>query len=432
MIPYRLISAISGQVHLIEPSKASAIMNVLSSDSRASVDWEAGVSQALDSSDGSPYRIIDGMAVVPVEGTLMHQMDSVRPQSGSTGYDGMRAAIQHAAQNDFVSGLILDINSPGGMVSGLEEVAKLVADFPKPTAAYVDAMAFSAAYYIASQADVIVSTPSGEVGSIGALITHVDRSGQMEQRGLNATFIHAGENKTDGNPIQPLPEDVRRKYQAQVDRIRNKFARAVGRGRGSRFSEQAALATEAETYEADAALEMGMIDAIAPPEAAISTISGLLASASNNQGGGPMALTDTGNEARADAQADAEKATAAALAKGHTEGVTAERERMSAIMSHPKAGANPAIAQAAVASGLTLEQASLMLDAQADAPKQVETEAATDVTPSEDALKAAAKAGAQSAIKAMMDGEQGTGIGHSGTSAEAVEAEIPEEAIMKV
>lgn len=311
---------------MIEPGKAAAIMRVVGSDVRAGVDFEEGADDALTLAGGEPYRIVDGMAIVPVAGTLFHQWNSVRPNSGATGYDGLRLCIQRALADEDVDAIVFEIDSPGGMVSGLDEVASLIRESSKPTAAYVDAMAFSAAYYIASQADQIVLTPSGQVGSIGSLILHLDQSAALESNGLKYTFIHSGEHKVDGNSLEPLSDNARGEFQRAVDEARAEFAEAVGMGRGERFTAQQALETEARVFNASDALEMGMVDAVARPDQALTRISELLEISSDNPGGGPMALDKTGDEARAEAQADVDKVKAEAIEEANRIKAEAERE----------------------------------------------------------------------------------------------------------
>ena len=339
-IPVNLIASLAGEVHLFHPAKAMEVARVLTSEERAGPDWEKGVSDLLVQNDERPYRIQDGMAIIPVRGSLLHQHQSVRPHSGSTGYDGIRAAFTHAIGDSDVTAVMIEINSAGGMVSGCAEVAALIGKSSKPVGVYVDAMAYSAAYWIASQADVIVATPTAGVGSIGALTLHVDQSGAAEKHGLSFTIVHSGKHKIDGNPMEPLPDDVRADMQARLDATRADFATAVGEGRGDRFTAAQAMATEARDYKAPDALSMGMIDAIAPPENAFSTIADLLGLSSATKETGLMTDTTSDDQAwkaaqeAADAiisQARKDAAEITAKANESAAAMTAEASRIAAI-----------------------------------------------------------------------------------------------------
>jgi signal peptide peptidase SppA len=101
----------------------------------------------------------------------------------------------------------------------------------KPIVAQVNSLAASAAYYIASAADEIVVTPSGEVGSIGVYCMHQDWSKALEQEGIAVQLISAGKFKTEGNPYEPLSADARDAMQARVDEYYDAFVRDVAAGR---------------------------------------------------------------------------------------------------------------------------------------------------------------------------------------------------------
>ena len=92
--------------------------------------------------------------------------------------------------------------------------------------------ALSAAYAIASAADRLYVTRTGEVGSIGVVAVHVDESGADAKAGLAWTFVFAGERKVDGNAHEPLSERARTTIQADVDRLYAEFCSLVASNRG--------------------------------------------------------------------------------------------------------------------------------------------------------------------------------------------------------
>lgn len=273
-VPINFIMSLAGRPMMIEPEKAQTIMDVLMREAiKGGIDWENP--QTLHSEIehfGYAYRVESGAAIIPINGSLAHQSLSLRPESGMTGYDGLRMSVLKAIEDPTVESLIFEIDSPGGHVSGLYELSSLIANCPKPTAAYIDATCFSAAYFIASQCDIVAATPSSMAGSIGAVFLHIDRSAQLAASGLAYNFIHSGSEKVAGNSAEPLSDSARSDIQEFVDRSRDKFATAVGEGRGARFTREDALATEARVYSADQALEMGMIDVLLSPEDAVSEL----------------------------------------------------------------------------------------------------------------------------------------------------------------
>jgi signal peptide peptidase SppA len=212
------------------------------------------------------YDLCDGVALIPIEGTLVHKLGSVDPWSGMTGYDGLAYKLRAAMDDSEVSAIMLDIDSPGGEVSGCFDFCDELASYTarmggKPIWAFVNEAAYSAAYAIASQCDKIVLPRTGGVGSIGVLTMHVDMSAAMAKGGINATLIFSGEHKVDGNPYEALPKAVRSTIQTSLDNTRFLFAETVARGR--RMSVDDILATEAACFDGADAVSAGLADSVA-------------------------------------------------------------------------------------------------------------------------------------------------------------------------
>jgi hypothetical protein len=136
--------------------------------------------------------------------------------------------------NPDIGAIVIDVDSPGGLLDLIPETAAEVfnARGTKPIIAVVNTLACSAAYWIAAQADELVSTPSGSAGSVGVYRIHEDWSGANEQMGIDPTYVYAGTYKTEGNPDEPLGDDARAEWQTHVDLIYGEFTTAVAEGRG--------------------------------------------------------------------------------------------------------------------------------------------------------------------------------------------------------
>ncbi len=128
--------------------------------------------------------------------------------------------------------------------------------------AFVNDMAASAAYGIASAANEIVVSPTSIVGSIGVVMTHMDRSKQLERSGVKPTLVYAGAHKVDANPFGPLSETVQADLQTEVMKFYDQFVGLVARGRPG-MGEQAIRDTEARTYIGEDAIKMGLADRVA-------------------------------------------------------------------------------------------------------------------------------------------------------------------------
>lgn len=210
------------------------------------------------------YPVRDGIAIIEVTGTLVHRGAWLGNSSGETSYEGLAAQIEAAASDAAVRGIALEIDTFGGQAKGAFDLADMIRDAraSKPVWAFVAETALSAGYVIAAQADRIILPRTGEVGSIGVLTMHVDYSERLADDGIAVSMIHAGAQKVDGNPFEPLPDDVRAELQADVEQIRDIFAATVAAGRGSRLSSDAARATEARVYSGMNAVSSGLADRV--------------------------------------------------------------------------------------------------------------------------------------------------------------------------
>jgi ClpP class serine protease len=134
-------------------------------------------------------------------------------------------------------------------------------------------MAASAAYGIASAANEIVISPTSIVGSIGVVMLHADRSGELAAQGVKPTLIFAGSHKVDGNPFEPLSDAVRADLQASVDAHYRQFLDTVALGRGSRLTASMARATEARTFIGSESIALGLADRIASFDEVLASLS---------------------------------------------------------------------------------------------------------------------------------------------------------------
>ena len=229
-----------------------------------------GLAEQYQRDGQTPFAMVDGVAVIEASGVLVHRGAWIGQSSGQTSYEGIAAQLAAAASDPAVRGIALEIDSFGGEVAGVFDLADAIraARSEKPVWAFVAEHAFSAGYALASQADRIVLPRTGAVGSIGVVVMHADLSGQLSDAGITVTLIHSGAHKVDGNPYAPLPDPVRARIQAEIDSIRTLFAQTVTAGRGRRLSADAALATEAECYRGADAVAAGLADEVSDPASA--------------------------------------------------------------------------------------------------------------------------------------------------------------------
>ena len=270
---------------LVEPSKALAFLSGLGPrilgqhvetvDSDGALDGAAylparasilagNLTERLQQHGNTPYPVVDGIAVIEIAGVLIHRGGWIGQSSGQTSYEGIAAQIEAAARDPSVRAVALEIDSFGGEVAGVFDLADRIRAIrgTKPVWAFVAEHAFSAGYALASQADRILLPRTGAVGSIGVVVMHADLSGQLDQDGVQVTMIHSGNHKVDANPYEPLPEHVRDNIQREIDVLRSLFAETAAAGRAGRLNQEAALATEAATYRGTDAIAAGLADEV--------------------------------------------------------------------------------------------------------------------------------------------------------------------------
>jgi capsid assembly protease len=239
-----------------------------------------------------------GVAILPLYGVLIPRANLMSQMSGGTSLEQWGAALDAAADNPAVSAILIDANSPGGSTGLVPETAAKVraARAKKRVVAVANTIAASAAYWIIAQADEIVVTPSGSVGSIGVYMSHDDLSGAAEQAGVKRTFISAGRHKVEGHPFEPLSEEARGALQAYVDEFYGMFVRDVARGRRTGAEAVRAGFGEGRMVPARQAVSDGMADSIDTFEAALARLlrspAPGRAPGATKLGGLPVALDD--------------------------------------------------------------------------------------------------------------------------------------------
>ena len=203
-----------------------------------------------------------GIAVIPVYGTLVKRSLGMEAASGLTSYSEIAALLDTALADPMVTGILLDIDSPGGEASGSFELARRVREAAalKPVWAVANDAAYSAAYAIAASAQRLYVTETGGVGSIGVIALHVDQSVKDATDGYRYTAVTAGAHKNDYSTHEPLSDAAKSELQGEVDRLYAIFTEHVAAMRG--LGLEAVRATEAGLYFGGNAVTQGLADGV--------------------------------------------------------------------------------------------------------------------------------------------------------------------------
>ncbi|EAB4017412.1 S49 family peptidase [Salmonella enterica] len=298
-LPHILSQATNAPL-LLEPAYARVFFCALGRESGINSLHIPGNNESLEQSDmalvtgdfmatGKPqarfYQVVNGIAVLPVTGTLVHKLGGMRPFSGMTGYDGITARLQQAVSDPEVKGILLDIDSPGGQAAGAFDCADMIYRMreQKPVWALANETACSAAMLLAAACSHRLVTQTSRMGSIGVVMAHTSYAGQLEQEGVEITLIYSGGHKVDLDVTRALPESVHADYQQRMDEARKMFAEKVARYTG--LSVDAVMATEAAVYDGQAGIDIGLADEMVNAADAISVMAAAL---KNNSKGGTM------------------------------------------------------------------------------------------------------------------------------------------------
>jgi ClpP class serine protease len=272
-----LASRIFGQPLMITPDAAATILAVLGDKLEigsivvdgTAVDLATARSRGRERAPREYGVTEDGIALVPVLGTLTSRSMSLRPASGMTGYDSVERAFEQAMSDPSVHGVLMQLDSPGGEAGGALEAARYVASLRgrKPIWAIADHQAASSSYALASATDRIVMPRGGEVGSVGVLGLNTDRSGELSQRGRKVTVFQRGARKADGHPFGPLEQEAADRIGARLDNLYSEFTELVSANRG--LSLDAVYRTEGDTFSGADAVRLGLADAVLDPREAM-------------------------------------------------------------------------------------------------------------------------------------------------------------------
>ena len=253
-----LLQAFTGTFWAIQESKLYAIVEFFNLRIRGeTINFKAAELREAPTTAGS-------ISVIPVVGVVSQRMNMMSDFSGGVSTEKLTRQVKQAVADPNIKAVVLDIDSPGGSVFGVQELGDYLLHTreQKPIIASVNSLAASAAYWLASCCTEICVTPSGEVGSIGVIGMHVDWSKFNEQMGIKPTYIHAGKFKSEGNPHEPLSDEALTHIQSQIDTYYDTFISAVAEGRGAPKDVVRKDFGQGRTVLAKEAVSLGMADRV--------------------------------------------------------------------------------------------------------------------------------------------------------------------------
>jgi len=292
---------------LIHPASLNTILGIVGAHIGKEISLSlktAALSSSADSRLG--VRSQGGIAVIPVCGVLAHKGDEFMDWLfGETSYETIRLQFQTALADPDITGIVFDIDSPGGEVSGCFDLVDEIYNSRavKPISAVINETAYSAAYAIASAAERIYLSRTASGGSVGVIMVHMDQSKYDEEIGVKYTPIYAGSHKNDFDRHSPLSPEAANVASGIVNSHYELFVKTVARNRG--ISPQVVRGMQAALYYGKDAVDIGLADAVAAWTKAITEIT-----KNKSKGGSMQSLIE---KLRAITASETAEAIAAAL-----------------------------------------------------------------------------------------------------------------------
>lgn len=270
-----ILLAVASEIWAIDEHKLEQLVSFLalqaSGEKFAAEDLQARLGRPVE--QGS-VRQGGAVAILPLRGVIANRMNLMSDISGGTSSEAFGRSLAAAVEDSKIAGIVLDVDTPGGAVSGTDELSQAIfaARGTKPIVAHVNAQAASAGYWIASAVDRIFLAPSAEVGSIGVLGVHNDISAALEKAGVKRTIIKAGLFKAEMAPSEPLTDEAMAYQQQRIDEFYAMFVNRVAANRGVTSQTVRSNFGQGRMVGAQAAIAAGMADAIGSIEDAIAYV----------------------------------------------------------------------------------------------------------------------------------------------------------------
>lgn len=267
----RILSALRSAKWAATPPTIQAIADALgahlrggmaASSPRALMPDRMPSGEAVEKAADDSQSVAGGVAVIEVYGIIGRHLSSMESECGGCDVEAVSAALDAAIASAGVKAIVLDIDSPGGVVSGVPELCAKIkeANSIKPCFAFTGGQCCSAAYWIACGCQGIFATKSADLGSIGVYVALCDDSEWWTKQGYKLELIKAGEYKAAGISGKPLTDKERALIQADVDAIYAMFTGDVKAARDGVQNE----AMQGQTFMGESAVAVNLADEIVP------------------------------------------------------------------------------------------------------------------------------------------------------------------------
>lgn len=302
-----------------------------------------------------------GVGVISIMGPLTNRDSWMNSIMGVVSYGQIREALVYAAESPNVTQILLNIDSGGGSVSGCLDTSSLIAmvnDKIKPVTAFADGMMCSAAYWLGCSAGEVYGSQTADIGSIGVIATHMERSKMLKEMGIGATVIRSGEFKALANGVEPLSDVAKAQIQSQLDAAYKVFVTHAAAARNVPYDYCDANMANGKEFFGQQALDAGLVDGITSYDAlmqellnkSIDTSKKSMNNSGNTPPGGDMKRTISTEQLLAAAAEGGVAAAAGVAPDAAAIAAQAEADAAAALAAKSELDAAAAAAAAALAA----------------------------------------------------------------------------------
>lgn len=265
----------------IQPAKLLEIQSIYAAHLRgeradiAAIEARLGRPLANEHQAATSYNIVDGVAIIPIEGIVAKRMNLFSQVSGGVSTELVSRDLQAALADPAVHSIVLSIDSPGGTVPGVQTLAAEIkaARAVKPIVSHANGTMASGAYWFGAAAQAVyIEDRTTIVGSIGVATAHKDVSVAEAQAGVKTTEITAGKYKRVASQYAPLSEEGRQTIQDHVDHIYKVFVDDVAAARGVTVDKVLQNMADGRDFIGQQAVDAGLVDGVMPLTALIAKL----------------------------------------------------------------------------------------------------------------------------------------------------------------
>jgi signal peptide peptidase SppA len=262
---HRIKKSILNTPHFIDQQALDNIMSYL--DSRNSgiieLDYKAAIEADRVAKAQEKTKLSStGIGLLPISGALTYERTMWEAFCGNTSYQTIQEQFDTFLEDESITTIVMDVNSGGGSAYSMMELARYmrgkVDKKGKHLIAYVDGLSASAAYGLSSAAHEIIMNPDAEVGSIGVVVRLSNSNKADKEKGIETTYVHAGASKIPFDSEGEFRKEFIEGIQSKIDILYENFTGMVAEMRN--VDQQVIKNTEADTFMADKAVELGLAD----------------------------------------------------------------------------------------------------------------------------------------------------------------------------